>query len=769
MVRALLLLLLLAACGGEGRPSQLHAGAATALLPIPVGHSHAGYLQSDAIGAPHPPDDPGSPFAELFPATRSLQSAPRAKAVVLAQGTRRLVLAQIDAIFVTAELTARVQQLARERLGTDLDGQLLLHASHTHGSAGRFSWTSLRPSMLAAEPPAHRAALAHGIDTFSAESTDRIAGAVVEAIGAALESLRPARFGWAAGVNETANRDRRCHDDWITGKGDRDTTLTVLRVDDAADGGPIAVLFHYALHGTFYDHDSRALSVDAPGHVEYEVERRFDRPVVAVFLQGAAASASPHGAGLSGSQGMVRVGRDLAASVLDLYEGIETAPSIDLRLVTRRVPLDAKRLGYRAGEFPADGAMLCHFLDASCRDGPRDPASLDCLGRAVEGGGKYETWVAAARLGDLAVLALPGEPSAAVGRALREGAAARGYAHAIPLGYSLDHDGYILFADDWLSGGSETNITFWGWRYADYVVGESLRALEALEGAPGSAGQAVRPAVEPRWDRLPVQPSGSAPAPGVVEEPPAAVERMSEIAFSFYGGDPVLGTPEVALERRAAEGWEPVRIRGWIPVTNLRGPELPTFYEAAPTWREAPEAAVRAHLWRVRYEPPRDLPEGDYRFVARGRAVVDGSEAAFELASAPFAVAPSTALRVEATRRGGRLEATLLYPERAPVWATEPRNDGWQIGGFRPVDPRFRPAFVPVLEGVAALHATAGGAPIALHFEQRPLDSTTMEYAPGEGPGFTASLPAGTGPVVIPAGALRDAWGNRNGAEVIVE
>lgn len=766
LAAAVAVVVVLAACGQDGGGSSLRAGAGTALLRIPVGHPHAGYLQSDAIGAPHPPDDPGSAFAELFPATRAMQSPPRAKALVLESRGRRLVLAQLDAIFVTAELTARVRELAHEQLGVDLAGQLVLHATHTHGAAGRFSSDSLRPTLLAGEPASQRAALAHGIDTFSPESTDRLASGVVEAIGEAFRTLRPARFGWSAGVNETASRDRRCHDDWLTGKGDRDSTVTVLRVDEAG-GAPIAVLFHFAMHGTLYDHDSRSLSVDAPGHAEYAVEAQFDWPVVAMYLQGAAASASPNGdpRGHSGSQAMERVAWDLARTVVELHAATETRSSLDLQVHTRKVPLDAKRLGYRGSEFHDDGAMLCNFLDSTCRDRPRDPNEIQCLGRAVPGGGKYQTWLTAVRLGDLAILTVPGEPSPAVGRALVDGAKAQGFAHAIPLGYSQDHDGYVLFADDWLSGGSETHITFWGWRYADYVVRESLATLEQLNGEGFVRAELVVPAKRPQWAYTPIAATASLQAPAVIEEPPQVAERITEIAFAMRGGDPALGTPEVRLQRDTNGAWSDVLVSGWIPVSNLRGPELPTFYEASPSWREDPEAAARTHVWRVIYEPPRDLPVGAYRFTARGETIVEGATQAYVLHSQPFVVVPSSAMRIDAAVVGDALEATLLYPVRKAVYHPDRANDGWQIGGFRAVDPRFTPAFVPVLDGQAAGPILADGTPIEVAFQ--PREAPVGAFAPGEGPGFRAKLPPGAANIVIPAGALQDAWGNRLGGEAV--
>lgn len=760
---------LLFACGkgieGGSAPltGPLLAGAGSAVLDLPVGHAHAGYVQSRILGAPHPPGDPGSPFAEILPATRSLQSAPRAKALVLARGSRRIVLAQIDAVFVTSTLTERVATLARERLGTEIGADLLLHASHTHGAPGRFSFRSMRSGLLAGEAPPAREAFAHALDTFSAETTDRIAVGVVEAIRMAQARLTPARFGWATALVPDANRDRRCHDDWIGGRGDRDTLLTVLRVDAEA-GDPIAILFHYALHGTLYDWNSRSLSVDAPGHVEYAVERRFDRPVVAIFLQGAAASASPDAddVGHDGSQAMERVAWELADPILAAWEAAEMREAIDLRFAIRRVPLSRQELGYAPGEFPEDGAMLCSLLDPGCVGAPRDPASIDCLGKAEPGGGKYETWIGALQLGDLAVVALPGEPSAAIGRAIRRGAIEAGFDHGIALGYSLDHDGYLLLEDDWLSGGSETDVGFWGWRLGPHLL---ERGLELLRALPRARSQPLRTDHRPDWESPAIAPSASLPGPALLDR--TTVPRMREIRFSFHGGDPALGTPEVVLQRLEGDAFADRLVNGWIPTSNLRGPELPTFYEAIPTWREDPQAAARAHRWEVVFEPPRDLEAGRYRFVARGRRLVDGAIEPFAIESDPFEVVPSEEMRVEGRIVGTRLFVTLLYPIRPTVWSEEPADAGWQIGGFRPVDVRHPPDFVPAHEGEALLPAEAGEARVELRFEMRPF-APGERYAPGEGPGFVAELPPGTDAVTLPAGALADRHGNRTGAAVTI-
>lgn len=241
---------------------------------------------------------------------------------------------------------------------------------------------------------------------------------------------------------------------------------------------------------------------------------------------------------------------------------------------------------------------------------------------------------------------------------------------------------------------------------------------------------------------------------------------MDEARFAFHGGDPALGTPDVRLQLQGGGGtFTDVTINGWIPVSNLNGPEIPTFYEATPSFVEAPHANARAHRWEVVYEPPRDLPTGTYRFEVRGRAQVDGDVVPFTLHSSPFEVRPSTALRVESEIAAGSVHLTLLYPERQPVYSTSPRNGDWQLGGFRPVDPAFRPEFVPVLEGKATGTIEVGTREIEVQFQPGPIPEGKAigPWSPGEGPSFHGVVEAPAGTVDVPAGTLCDVWGNCNG------
>src|SRR5262249_46477497 len=113
-------------------------------------------------------------------------------------------------------------------------------------------------------------------------------GRVLEAIGRALDSLRPARLSWGRGrAAFGANRRRRLNPD-----GPTDPDVPVLSVDEP-DGRPVAVVFSYACHCTtvmathFFKY-----SADFAGVAAEELER--SRPgTTALFVAGCGGAINP--------------------------------------------------------------------------------------------------------------------------------------------------------------------------------------------------------------------------------------------------------------------------------------------------------------------------------------------------------------------------------------------------------------------------------------------------------------------------------------------
>jgi neutral ceramidase len=197
-------------------------------------------------------------------------------------------------------------------------------------------------------------------------------------------------------------------------------------------------------------------------------------------------------------------------------------------------------------------------------------------------------------------------------------------------------------------------------------------------------------------------PSGA--ASGSLEVQPSTTQRLERAELAWQGGprgeDRPLDRAFVSVERRVGNGWRTVD-------TDL-GLRILWDVDSSGTYRA---------YWEV----PPSAQRGSYRFVVTANR--------YGLVSRGFKVVPSTGLIVSPF--GGRLPAgflgvTLSYPKAVPEQ-----------------DLTYRP---PIDGGGVAFRVAAGKRTVhALH-------------------GQVFSVSAGkSAAVIVPAGAARDRWGNRNG------
>ena len=66
---------------------------------------------------------------------------------------------------------------------------------------------------------------------------------------------------------------------------DKDPYLHLTRVDDAATGEPIAIVFAFGMHGTLLGEENWMYSTDSTGGVEAVVQDQLDTPAVVMHLQ----------------------------------------------------------------------------------------------------------------------------------------------------------------------------------------------------------------------------------------------------------------------------------------------------------------------------------------------------------------------------------------------------------------------------------------------------------------------------------------------------
>ena len=131
------------------------------------------------------------------------------------------------------------------------------------------------------------------------------------------------------------------------------------------------------------------------------------------------------------------------------------------------------------------------------------------------------TTISALRIGDYLIGTLPGELTVMLATELRSKSPVD-EGHTILVGYAQGHVGYMLRPEDWLMGGYEPSVTFWGPLGAE-AIGERLLALLPLaltatrQARHRPAARTASPRVRRSTGLLPID----NPAPGAGTIPDA--------------------------------------------------------------------------------------------------------------------------------------------------------------------------------------------------------------------------------------------------------
>ncbi len=377
--------------------SDWSAGAARVPFPVPVGTPMAGYA------------------ARTGPSTGTIDTL-TIGALVLQDGAARFVLIAADLAAVDRSLVDEVASAAGLKRS-----ELVICASHTHsGPAGVIA--RLHPADADQLDPALRA--------------DFVVRCV-RAIELAHERAEPAEllFGQAESQGLAANRNEP--------EGPFDPRVSVLATRNDA-GQFTAMLVHVACHPTILGAASRVISAEFPGALRaaLEADWRHDGPTpVVLFANGAAGDISTRFTRSAQDQGEVeRVGQGLALAALQALE-IAQPIGAGIGFATELVTLTPRSLAEHSAPIPvpgcesdsvaeqrkaetrAQGALL---LEQLVRNGP------DAIQHTFE----LPAW----RLGDLGVVAIPGELFASLGAAIVE----RVDTPVLVLGYANGYVGYLV-------------------------------------------------------------------------------------------------------------------------------------------------------------------------------------------------------------------------------------------------------------------------------------------------------------------------------------
>jgi neutral ceramidase len=693
-----------AGAGGDVTAGALSAGAAEAVLHVPVGTAMGGYTARAGFGGNAGKVDgrevelPGS-----FNASVGVGNAPKVKAVALAAGGETVVLMKLDVVFIYEGLLFDLEQ----RLGEDFHGKVLLAASHSHSGWAQFTGHD---------------ALKLGSSQLSDLVYGRFLDALEQTALAAIADLAPAKLGIAVDddfdPDDLVTHDRRGDNDDLMGGPRKDDQLVMIRVDDLADQ-TIALIPIYGVHGTINGADNPIASADASGAIERLLEEQYDHEVVVMHLNSAGGDVSPAVTG--GVDCAVPPGNPddpcfewtseelhgraalplLQAAVSAAGAAMQT--SLPLEMLSRSIELgpDPETFTIREGAgqlsyapfdgttapdlqiTDGDGALISPIDEfnapvgaALCESGePLFPGAIivgtegtapygsclrldlaaDILGPIFDIDFGVEateplcettrTTISALRLGDYILGTLPGEATVMIKDLLRAGSPVAAD-HTIVVGYAQGHVGYMLRPEDWVRGGYESSVTFWGPLEAEHIVEEATALLPLAttdEREDGTLGGTTRVAVASEPDDLiiddPAPGAGTVPSEVPADtwlrsglpaqaQPAATVERVSGLAtFVWLGDDPLVQTPSIRLEREIAPGtFAPVVRRSGRQVTDQ---ELILTYTPTPLRREDGEA--QTHVWAIEWQAVPwigadeaaladrgGVPLGTYRFHVEG-------------------------------------------------------------------------------------------------------------------------------------------------------
>jgi hypothetical protein len=590
-------------------PTRLWAGVAEFDLGFPVGAATVGYAPGAAAN---------TPYAIMFPGTDAQHTELTAKALVLRNGDTALALVRTDTIGIWQDMVRDVMVRLRELGHADLADGLIVGATHTHSSGGRvFDHT------------VGEIAVGPFLPSFYMRARDAIVNAVLVADEEAVE----AKAGYTTLQIPSLHKDRRCENGPV-----QDDSMGVIRVSDE-EGNLLAVVVNYAMHGTGLG-SGWVLSNDAPGAIEHGIEHALDTEAPVLYFQSWAGDMAPSapddyfiGSGapaydtdMRGLDAIASAAGDLVVPALD---AIEMSSDLELGVATFRFPLDGMAIN-PDGSFDAYpyGGIWCvpDADEENCGENaaPYTSAELACLPFDEEMTVKWGQ-ITAARIGDLGIVTLPGEPCTSVGVALRDAAiASTGLSQVFVVGYAQGYLSYLLHPDDFWMGGYEAASVLMGPHFGEYLIDIGAEVARYMMEPDTELGFVTFDTPDPQTalDYEPLEVPDFAGTPAIVEQP--SVDETRVVSARWIGGPPAIDMPVVTLEVETDEGWKTVLRPNGGPIDS-RGPEMVIRLEPDPPYGEPSDA--RTFNWVLWFGLDRDSESDVEGLSGTFRLNIDGMAA----------------------------------------------------------------------------------------------------------------------------------------------
>jgi neutral ceramidase len=358
------------------------------------------------------------------------------KALALDDGSGRpAVLVTSDLVGLRRQIADRIVERCEKQFGLTRD-HLIINSSHTH--SGPVTGEMNAPARYESQRAVVR------------RYTDTLIEKAVEAVGAALKQMSPARLEFAQGFAGFAVNRRRAYAGkrGLPGPVDHDVPVLAIR---NADGSLRAVVFGYACHNTALG--AYQINADYAGYAQEALEKVYPN-ATALFVMGTGADANPLPRYQGTDPSLLHYSVDLAT----IYGKI-LATSVDLVLHGKMTPVAGPLMtGFERVDIPFQTPPSPSELQARLKDTDSNVrAQSERMLKVIQRDGKvpshYSYPVQVWQFGpSLTFIALGGEVVVDYSLRLKE---KHGWEHTWVAAYSNDVFAYVPSARVLTEGGYE--------------------------------------------------------------------------------------------------------------------------------------------------------------------------------------------------------------------------------------------------------------------------------------------------------------------------
>ncbi|WP_439887665.1 neutral/alkaline ceramidase [Pseudomonas sp. MBLB4123] len=452
-----------------------------------------------------------------------------ARAFIVAdpQSGKRVVFVVIDSGATFQGVVQGVGAALKTRFGSLYDARnLVISATHTHSAAGGHSHYAL-----------------YNITTngYIEQNYKAQVNGIVAAIERAHQDLAPGRILLARGElwNASANRSQQAYyaNRDAAQYPDIDPEMTVLKL--VRNGQPVGMISWFATHGVSLPQSNTLLSGDNKGYAAYLFEKQLmgsdygPGAFVAAFAQSNSGDMTPNlnldgsGPGHTPEQSLRLIGQRQYDLARQLFEQASEALSGPIDFRHKYYDMSAQQvaapftedgqshrtctaaLGYGFGAGTEDGRGMDFFNEGQLQGNlfwqaltamltaPTEAQKACHAPRGLllaQGNFKPYPWspevlpVSILKIGQLGLLAVPGEFTVMAGRRLRSTVAAvpgSGLQHLVVAGYSNAYAGYVTTQEEYSLGHYEGGSTHFGpWTLAAYRQALHEQASSLASGQP---------------------------------------------------------------------------------------------------------------------------------------------------------------------------------------------------------------------------------------------------------------------------------------------